>query len=152
MIISFDPGHKRVAWASWDQGSFQDFGYISREDLLEFRAVLVEMALPCHICLVEDQYIKRVAGSKLQTAVAAAAMKVARASAEIETIFSLHKAEVIRVHPRTWQGALLEARLSAELKKEARALALKLINQKVGSDIADAVCILQWYLTVGKEK
>jgi hypothetical protein len=138
MIIAFDPGYKKVAWASYINEEFK-VGYVHRgkHERIKYMDVVI----------VEDQYIKRVS-RRLQAAVAASVIKVRKAASEIETMAHLAGAEVIQCHPKTWQTIIKTPVGTKAVKKASKELAEYLLGKgRIGQDICDATCMLYWYIT-----
>ena len=147
MIIAFDPGHKKVAFASFVEGQLK-CGYVHRGkyEPSEYILLIGELCQGMKVGIVEDQYIKRMSTSRLQTAVAASTLKVKAAAQEIATILTLCEAEVVSVHPKTWQTLIKSPVGTKAVKAASKAYAERLLKPPVGQDIADAVCMLYWYL------
>lgn len=149
-ILSIDPGHKRIAYAGWINGKIADVGIVHRpsEDLESFVSLFQLLVRPYDLVLIEAQYIKRVGKRKLQTAIAAATMKVMRAAAHCEALAVSTRCKVEWVHPKTWQTILgMGNSLSTQVKKASRKAAEEWAGSVPNQDVADAVMILKWYLT-----
>jgi hypothetical protein len=146
MIIAFDPGFKRVAFASLVEGQLK-VGYVHRGkmDSNEYLKILMELCEGMSVGIVESQYIKKMKSPRLQTAVAASILKVKAAAQEIATILTLCDAEVVSVHPKTWQTMIGSPVGTKAVKAAAKEFAEKLIKPPLGQDLCDAVCMLYWY-------
>jgi hypothetical protein len=148
MIIAFDPGYKKVAWASYINEEFK-VGYVHRgkHERIKYLLMIKELCEGMDVVIVEDQYIKRVS-RRLQAAVAASVIKVRKAASEIETMAHLAGAEVIQCHPKTWQTIIKTPVGTKAVKKASKELAEYLLGKgRIGQDICDATCMLYWYIT-----
>lgn len=174
MIYAFDPGHNRVGYAGMDPitGEIKVHGIIDRDetrrqwffaDLRDLATGNPDFPFPMTVALIEDQFIKVTRSRKTQTAVAAATLKVRTVAIEILTVYELMQGiEIHMIHPKTWQTIFskgagwkgLFPRKSVEIKKasitKSAELGIELIKAK--QDVADAICMLHWYKTVGEEK
>jgi hypothetical protein len=151
MIIAFDPGHKKVAFAALVKGEVK-VGYVHRgkHERMKYLLMIMELCKGMEVVIVEDQYIKKVS-SRIQAAVAASVLKVKKAASEIETVGHLAGAEVIKCHPKSWQTILGSPVGTKAVKDAAKEYAEKIVRPPVGQDICDALCMLEWY-TKGKGK
>jgi hypothetical protein len=148
MIIAFDPGYKKVAFAAMVKGKVK-VGYVHRgkHERIEYLQMIKELCTGMKVGIVEGQYIKKVS-PKLQAAVAASVIKVKQAAAEIETVLHLVEAEVINCHPKTWQRIIGTPVGTKAVKAASKKFAHDKLGGRMGQDICDAVCMLYWYIDI----
>lgn len=148
MIIAFDPGYKKVAYATYIDEEIR-VGYVHRgkHERIKYLLMIKELIKGMDVVIVEDQYIKKVS-SRLQCAVAASTLKVKAAAQEIQALGYLEEAEVIKCHPKSWQTLIGSPTGTKAVKAAAKEYAERLLGEKLGQDICDAVCMLCHYLKV----
>lgn len=173
MIYSFDPGHDRVGYAGLDPITMEHkiHGVLPRDhkhlsyflkDLARLGTGFEGWPFPCTIALIEGQFIKRASTRNLQSAIAASTLKVKTVAAEIETMMTWLGADCYSVHPKTWQTVFkAKGWTFPQTSREVKALSRKLAAEVLGEqftqaafkqDVADAVCIAEWYKLLGKDK
>ena len=174
MIYSFDPGHQQVGYACMDPITEKicAWGLLSRDpemrsyffsDMKDIVTGTKDWPFPITVALIEGQYIKKARSSKVQTAIAAATLKVRTVAIEILTVFELFDVDCHLVHPKTWQGIFKKEhgwlfgypKSSPDVKEASKKMAEEVTGAKFTKslqDMADAICIMHWYKTIGKEQ